>query len=86
MGNVSKRVKYEKDYYLEYFSCWYFNRTLSIDGGQKDVFEGQYKKLFSGLFFAGARICPASPGRDFCCGEQQPEPGRKFTKLGSVAA
>ena len=30
MGNVSKRVKYGSYYYLDYFSCWFFNRTLSI--------------------------------------------------------
>ena len=30
VGNLSKRVKYGRFYNLEYFSCWFFNRTLSI--------------------------------------------------------
>ena len=84
MGNVSKRVKYEKDYYLEYFSCWYFNRTLSIDGGQKDVFEGQYKKLFLAYFLQEHEFVRHHLGVIFAVASNNPNPVESLRNLAQL--
>ena len=57
MGNVSKRVKYGRYFCLEYFSCWFFNRALSIYDCSISIFCKLIEEWLGSLFFP----CPVFP-------------------------